>query len=271
MCDADGPAVERRNPSRRAFLSYTAALAAVAVGMREWPRRALAARSLISAADGTLAVSMAMHIHSAFSEQYGSMQGHLLQAQRNAVDVIWWTDHDYRMSGLTYRKAVHFTSLTSEKAGPGEGRPWQWQIGRTGSLNSGSKGGIVTNPCSPLDPVSGGSLAVSAQSDHQSLATLGFYAQSDTADWNYHCSLIGQTLSIEVLPASVSSTAYLELLVTRLVSPGGRKPSCRQLRAVLSVWRSRYTWHPIRLRIARRRQRRRQPWRMEFGRGDPRC
>ena len=37
---------------------------------------------------------MAMHIHSSFSEQYGSMDGQLYQAALNAVDVLWWSDHD---------------------------------------------------------------------------------------------------------------------------------------------------------------------------------
>ena len=113
MCGSDEPeaVIDRREPSRRAFLTYSAGLAALAVGVPEWPRRVLAAPAPMSlqGAGGTIPVSMAMHIHSAFSEQYGSMQGHLLQAQQNAVDVIWWTDHDYRMSGLTYRKTVHFT------------------------------------------------------------------------------------------------------------------------------------------------------------------
>ncbi len=123
------------------------------------------------------------------------------------------------MSGLGYRKTVHFTSLTAEKGGPGEGGAWQWQLVRTGPLNAHSSGGIVTSPASPLDPVIGGSLAVSAQSTSQSPATLGFYAQSHPSDWNYHCSLIGQTLSIEVLPTSIGATAYLELLVTSSYHP----------------------------------------------------
>jgi hypothetical protein len=226
MCGSDEPesVVERREPSRRAFLAYSASLAAVAVGVPEWPRRALAAPSRFIAADGSVPVSMAMHIHSAFSEQYGSMQGHLHQAQQNAVDVIWWTDHDYRMSGLTYRKTVHFTSLTAETPAAGEGRAWLWQLQRSGDLVAGSSGGIVTQPSSPLDPVSGGSLAVSAQSANHTPATLGFSADANNADWNYHCSLIGQTLSIEVLPTNVSSSAYLELLVTSSYHPasGGR-------------------------------------------------
>ena len=226
MCGSDEPetVVDRREPSRRAFLAYSAGLAALAIGVPEWPRRVLAAPTPFTGADGTIPVSMAMHIHSAFSEQYGSMQGHLLQAQQNAVDVIWWTDHDYRMSGLTYRKTVHFTSLTAEHPAAGEGRPWQWQLQRSGELTANSTGGIVTNPCSPLDPVVGGSLAVSAQSENASAATLGFYADATQADWNYHCSLLGQTLSIEVLPTSIGTSAYLELLVTSSYHPasGGR-------------------------------------------------
>ena len=226
MCGSDESesVVERRNPSRRAFIAYSAGVAALAVGLPEWPRRVLAAPSRILTADGTLPVSMAMHIHSAFSEQDGSMQGHLHQAQQNAVDVIWWTDHDYRMSGLTYRKTVHFTSLTAEKPAAGEGRPWQWQLQRSGELSAASTGGIVTNPSSPLDPVAGGSLEVSAHSDNASAATLGFSADANQADWNYHCSLLGQTLSIEVMPTSIGSSAYLELLVTSSYHPasGGR-------------------------------------------------
>jgi hypothetical protein len=226
MCGSDEPeaVVERRQPSRRAFLAYSAGLAAMAIGVPEWPRRVLAAPTPFTGADGTIPVSMAMHIHSAFSEQYGSMQSHLFQAQQNAVDVIWWTDHDYRMSGLTYRKTVHFTSLTAEKPAAGEGTPWDWQLQRSGELMGTSTGGIVTNPCSPLDPVVGGSLAVSAHSENASAATLGFSADANQADWNYHCSLLGQTLSIEVLPTSIGSSAYLELLVTSSYHPasGGR-------------------------------------------------
>jgi hypothetical protein len=224
MCGSDDSVHGRRELSRRRFLAYSASLAAVAVGMGEWPRAVAAARSLLVAADGTIPFSMAMHIHSSLSEQSGSMEGHLLQAERNAVDVIWWTEHDYRMTGLGYRNTVHFTSLAAEKGGSGEGRAWQWQAQRTGPLSAASAGSIVTSPASPRDPVPGGSLAVSAQSTTRSPATLGFYAQSNLADWNYHCSLIGQTVSIEVLPTAISSSGYLELLITSSYHPahGGR-------------------------------------------------
>jgi hypothetical protein len=193
----------------------------MAVVRGEWPRSVAAAGPKVVGADGSQQVGMAMHIHSSFSEQYGSMDSHLLQAHANAVDVLWWTEHDYRMSGIGYRDTVHFTSLTAEKPAAGEGGPWQWQLQRAGSLTKTSSGGIVSNPSSPLDPVVGGSLAVSAQSSNHAAASLGFYAQSQSSDWNYHCSLIGQTLSIEVLPTSIGPSAYLEILITSSFHPAG--------------------------------------------------
>jgi hypothetical protein len=60
----------------------------------EWPRPVAAAGPTVVGADGSVQVGMAMHIHSSFSEQYASMDAHLLQAQANAVDVLWWTDQD---------------------------------------------------------------------------------------------------------------------------------------------------------------------------------
>ena len=43
-------------------------------------------------------VSVAMHLHSSFSEGTASMATHLDQARRLGVDVLFWTDHDFRVS-----------------------------------------------------------------------------------------------------------------------------------------------------------------------------
>jgi hypothetical protein len=53
-------------------------------------------------------VTMAMHLHGSFSEGTASMDAHLQQAQRLGVDVLWWTDHDFRVAALGYRQAVRF-------------------------------------------------------------------------------------------------------------------------------------------------------------------
>jgi hypothetical protein len=53
-------------------------------------------------------VSMAMHIHASFSEGIASMDAHLDQARKNGVDVVWWTDHDFRQTAHGYRQAIGF-------------------------------------------------------------------------------------------------------------------------------------------------------------------
>jgi hypothetical protein len=69
-------------------------------------------------------VSMAMHIHGSFSEGIASMDAHLEQARRNGVDVIWWTDHDFRREAHGYRQAIDSTaSMRPRATGTSPGRP----------------------------------------------------------------------------------------------------------------------------------------------------
>jgi hypothetical protein len=156
---------------------------------------------------------MAMHVHSSFSEQGGSMESQLFQASKNSVDVLWWTDHDERMDGLLYRREVHFTSLTDEKGAHGQGGYWIWRKVESGHLTSKSGGGIVENPCSPNDPVRGGSMHLTAESGTTAKAKYGYYADSHPANWNYRDNLTGQSLTVDVLLTSGWTRGYLELLI----------------------------------------------------------
>jgi hypothetical protein len=90
--------------SRRRFVHGTAA-ATAAAGLS--PRLPLWSAARAAAADGTFAYSMAMHVHSCFSEQSGPMDNQLFQAAVNSVDVLWWTDHDYVMNQTGWRDVVH--------------------------------------------------------------------------------------------------------------------------------------------------------------------
>ena len=176
-------------------------------------------------ADGTSAYSMAMHIHSSFSEQNGSMDGHLFQAAKNAVDVLWWTDHDHRMDGIGYRNVTHFTSF-SEKGASGQGGAWNWTLAESGPNTSASTGGIVSTPCSPHDPVKGGALHLVAKSSSTTPAKYGYFADCHPAGWNYRDNLTGQSLLIDVLLSSGWSNGYLELLVTTSFHPAsGSRPA----------------------------------------------
>lgn len=51
-----------------------------------------------------------MHLHGSLSEGPGSMAGHNHMARQlnGAVDVIWWTDHDWRIAAYTYISQFDF-------------------------------------------------------------------------------------------------------------------------------------------------------------------
>ena len=216
MCDdqaAANPAGTAESElSRRGFLHATAAVAGAAAVLRRIPRLPLRSAARAVTADGTSAYSMAMHIHSSFSEQSGSMDSQLFQAAKNSVDVLWWTDHDHRMDGIGYRKTVHFTSLTAEKGGAGEGGPWTWTKAQSGPVASGS-GAIVGTPASPSDPVASGSMHLAVKSSTTATAKYGFYADSHPGGWNYRDNLTGQSLTFDVLLTSGWQRGYLELLI----------------------------------------------------------
>jgi TAT (twin-arginine translocation) pathway signal sequence len=220
MCD------DQAGLSRRTFIQGTAVVgAAAAAGVPRGlaPRLPLRSPARAVTADGTSAYSMAMHIHSSFSEQNGSMDTHLYQAAKNAVDVCWWTDHDHRMDALYYRKVTHFTSF-SERGATGQGGAWNWRVAASGPNTSAFTGAIVSTPCSPHDPVTGGALHLVAQSSGTSPAKYGYFADCQPAGWNYRDNLTGQSLLLDVLLASGWSRGYLELLVTTSYHPasGGR-------------------------------------------------
>ena len=207
--------------SRREFLYGAAALGAVAAMRRSGglaPRLPLNSPERAAGLGGTNAYSMAMHIHSSFSEQNGSMDGHLAQATANAVDVCWWTDHDYLMDAINFRDVTHFTSF-SEKGAAGQGGAWTWTVVKSGPNTAASGGGIVATPSSPNDPVASGALSLTAQSSTTSPAKYGYYADCHPAGWNYRDNLTGQSLLVDVLLASGWSRGYLELLVTTSYHP----------------------------------------------------
>ena len=218
MCDDGVPSSDLNGESRRSSFSRRTLLqagvalagAGVLVGREGWRAPAVAATTY----DDLPGYSMAMHVHSSFSEFYGSMEAQLYQAQINSVNVLWWTDHDQRMEALNYRSVVHFTSLTNENT---NGPPWLWQMQTSGSLMPSSTGGIAAIGA-PHDPIRGSSLFLSAQSTSNSPATLGFYAQTVTppsrAAENERANLYGQQWSIAVLPTSIGADGYLELRIS---------------------------------------------------------
>lgn len=82
---------------------------------------------------GEFLVSAALHLHGPFSEGNASMEWHTDHAANLGVDVLWWTDHDWRLEGIWHTRAFDFEtavkvdSRTIEEADDalaGETRRW---------------------------------------------------------------------------------------------------------------------------------------------------
>jgi len=95
---------------------------------------------------------MAMHVHAAFSEGTASMETHLDQAQKSGIDVLWWTEHDFRMVARNYPTVVHFDGLTETVSGS----TVEWTPTNSGA-GSAATGSIVTSPVSAVVPLGRGS------------------------------------------------------------------------------------------------------------------
>ena len=61
-----------------------------------------------SAPENLKAVSVQMHLHGSMSEGTGSMRGANVQAKKLNLDVLWWTDHDWRIAYHTYADGYDF-------------------------------------------------------------------------------------------------------------------------------------------------------------------
>ena len=114
--------------SRRGLLG--AGLSAGATAALGGPRVTYAAPSAARAPE-YLAVSMAMHIHSCFSEGGSCAAGWRRREHdgparagrpEHGIDVVWWTDHDWRMQAYGYYDGIAFDG-TDEGGGLAVDRP----------------------------------------------------------------------------------------------------------------------------------------------------
>ena len=66
------------------------------------------AARMSSAPENLHPYSVQMHLHGSMSEGSGSMRGANVQAKKIGLDVLWWTDHDWRMAYHTYADGYDF-------------------------------------------------------------------------------------------------------------------------------------------------------------------
>ena len=72
---------------------------------------------------------VALHLHGSMSEGKASMRGHATAARQlaPAVDVLWWTDHDWRIAAHTYVNSFDFEEgLEESELVPAPYRKEQW-------------------------------------------------------------------------------------------------------------------------------------------------
>ncbi|GAA5033375.1 hypothetical protein [Actinopolymorpha pittospori] len=150
-------------------------------------------------------VSMAMHVHACFSEGGSwadggggaSMMAQLDQATTNNVDVIWWTDHDWRMEAYGYYDGIGFDG-TDEDGG------LQWFEQNQGTV-TGTQHAFVDEPHSPDEP--GKAMRVTATGPAPDWGVS--YLWGKPGNSFYSTNLSDTTLMIDVLGERIGPDAEL--------------------------------------------------------------
>lgn len=203
--------------SRRGLLGAgLSAGAAVALGR---PKVANAAPSA-ARAGGYDAVSMAMHVHSCFSEGGSDVSGgggasmlaQLEAARSFGVDVVWWTDHDWRMQAYGYYDGIAFD-------GTAEGGGLQWIAQNEGTV-TGATYAFVSEPRSPHEP--GRALRVTAGGSGPGWS--GSYLFGKGGNAFYSTNISDTTVTVDVLAEAVGTDAAMVVQVETSYRPatGGR-------------------------------------------------
>ena len=200
--------------SRRSFLRGTLALGAVGPLGRAVRAPTALSPALIGGAAVLRPWSMAMHIHACFSEGTASMEAQLDQAARNSVEVVWWTEHEFRMTASGARQVIHFNGLSEAE----DGLSWTWTAASAGTFTEKSAT-FVGDPISPTDPSGSSALRLVALSTTSSYATY----RLNGAQYNslFRTSLDGTTLELDVCPLTVGPDGYLGLFITTSQRPAG--------------------------------------------------
>ncbi|MBM0228411.1 MULTISPECIES: hypothetical protein [Micromonospora] len=176
---------------------------------------------------GRRPVSMAMHIHASFSEGIASYAAHLDQARRNDVDVIWWTDHDFRVAAHDHRRMVHFDGAEELEGG----LAWTWKASTEGRLTT-SAADFVDSPHGTEDPAKALRLTATG-------AGILWYA-GQAWNWTHTGNISDTTLHLDVLPETSGPAAVLlvEIALSHHPARGGRPAGQHILRYRIAAGRA---------------------------------
>lgn len=167
-------------------------------------------------------VTMSMHTHSCFSEggSYAgggggaSMLAQLEQARRTGTDVVWWTDHDWRMQAYGYLTAVGFD-------GTAENEGLNWVAQDTAPIE-GTAHAFVPTPHSPDEP--GKALRISATGPAVQWGARWIWL--DAGNSFYSTNLSDTTLTVDVLAEQIGPDAELAVQIETSYRPSvGDRPA----------------------------------------------
>jgi hypothetical protein len=160
-------------------------------------------------------VSMGLHVHSSFSEGGSwadggggaSMMAQLDQAVKSGVDVIWWTDHDWRMEAYGYYEGIAFD-------GTNEQGKLAWEVQNSGAV-TGAAHEFVDEPHSPGEP--GKALRVAATGPSSDWGVSYLWAHGGNSFYSTNVS--DTTLEVDVLAEQVGPDAELVVQVETSYRP----------------------------------------------------
>jgi hypothetical protein len=184
--------------SRRRLLQAGAALGVVGVagvGIVELGGRGGSGAVPAPAEGAHRPVRMAMHIHSSFSEGPATMMTHLDQAERHGVDVLWWTDHDFRMEGYGYTRTIACD-------GTDEGQQMSWKPVQMEQGKVEATGRAFLPAPGAGD---GKALRIGAKSVDIAWGSIAMKAL--TGNLLYNTNLADTTMTVEMLAEHVSDNA----------------------------------------------------------------
>ncbi|MBF8189741.1 hypothetical protein ITP53_29210 [Nonomuraea sp. K274] len=164
---------------------------------------------------GAVPVSMSLHTHSSFSEGGSwagggggaSMMAQLDQAMKAGIDVVWWSDHDWRMSAYGYYDNIAFDG-TDEDGG------LQWVVENSGTVTD-AQHAFVDDPHSPDE--AGKAMRVAATGPAAEWGVS--YLWANTGNSFYSTNLSDTTLEIDVLGEQIGPDAEIVVQVETSFRP----------------------------------------------------
>lgn len=167
---------------------------------------------------GCIPVSMSLHTHSCFSEGGSfaaggggaSMMAQLDQAVKSGIDVIWWTDHDWRMEAYGYYENIAFDGTDEDG-----GLTWVVQNSGTSGTVTGAQHAFIDAPHSPDEP--GKAMRVAATGPDAAWGVSYLWAEAGNSF--YSTNISDTTLEIDLLGERIGPDAELVVQVETSFRP----------------------------------------------------